>query len=510
MQERALRDALEPFLAAARPAHTAPTGAATTVSDHLRAARIRALLGISSGADSAGLEPGLQQLLNHAAEVYGRSLTEQTRATYRRRWRRFEGWCAAEGLRSAPAEPATVMLFLSSLTLQPHPASLGTVRGFVHAINRVHTELALPLPGDDPTMHLLMRGLSRSIPASRATPAVDALRIEELRLVCRHLDLPDPRVVRDRAIVALAHAGLSNGVIARLRWPEVKLSRRKVILGERLAKNARVSSWRILPASKGPGCPVAGLLAWRDLAGTVPTAVFSSVDRTGARRSRPLSPSAVNEVLRSRADSLGGVTDAIDFLRLAALLSMPAAEQLRDRALLLLGFAMAARRGEITRLVWEDLRVVEDGLLVRLRWSKTDLDGRGTDLGVPYGRSLITCPVRAVLAWRTRVEQQLGEQFTPATRVFVAVGRGGRISPDRPLSNEALTMVVRRRMQDAGLQGRWGGRSLRAGLISTAADLELPLELIAQQSRHASLDALVRYIRHEDLFRRNAADRVGL
>ncbi|MCW2672636.1 MAG: hypothetical protein JWP14_1225, partial [Frankiales bacterium] len=121
MQERALRDALRPFLAAARPAQTAATGPATTVSDHLRAARIRALLGISSGADSAGLEPDLQQLLNHAAEVYGRSLTEQTRATYRRRWRRFEGWCAAEGLRSAPAEPATVMLFLSSLTLQPHP-----------------------------------------------------------------------------------------------------------------------------------------------------------------------------------------------------------------------------------------------------------------------------------------------------------------------------------------------------------------------------------------------------
>ena len=71
-------------------------------------------------------------------------------------------------------------------------------------------------------------------------------------------------------------------------------------------------------------------------------------------------------------------------------------------------------------------------------------------------------------------------------------------------------MVVRRRMESAGVQGRWGGWSLRAGLISTAADLDLPLELIAQQSRHASLDALVRYIRHEDLFRRNAVDRVGL
>ena len=71
-------------------------------------------------------------------------------------------------------------------------------------------------------------------------------------------------------------------------------------------------------------------------------------------------------------------------------------------------------------------------------------------------------------------------------------------------------MVVKRRVTSAGIAGHWGGRSLRAGLISSAADLEVPLELIAKQSRHASLDSLARYIRAQDLFVRNAVQRLGM
>jgi hypothetical protein len=108
------------------------------------------------------------------------------------------------------------------------------------------------------------------------------------------------------------------------------------------------------------------------------------------------------------------------------------------------------------------------------------------------------------------MQHQLGDACTDITRVFVKVGRAGRITAAEPLSNEGLTMVIKRRMEAAGIEGRWGGRSLRAGLISTAADLDIALEVIAKQSRHASLDSLVRYIRNEDVFRRNAVDRVGM
>ena len=93
--------------------------------------------------------------------------------------------------------------------------------------------------------------------------------------------------------------------------------------------------------------------------------------------------------------------------------------------------------------------------------------------------------------------------------VFVVVGRSGRIGVE-PVSAATITCVVQTRATQAGLTGRWGGRSLRAGFISTAADLDIPLELIAKQSRHANLDTLIRYIRVDDPFRRNTAARVGL
>ena len=89
------------------------------------------------------------------------------------------------------------------------------------------------------------------------------------------------------------------------------------------------------------------------------------------------------------------------------------------------------------------------------------------------------------------------------------VGRSGRIT-ETPLTPEALTYLVIRRAKSAGLEGHWGGRSLRAGFISTAADLDIPLEAIATQSRHATSNTLMRYIRRDDPFRRNPAAKVGL
>jgi hypothetical protein len=104
---------------------------------------------------------------------------------------------------------------------------------------------------------------------------------------------------------------------------------------------------------------------------------------------------------------------------------------------------------------------------------------------------------------------QLGTAWHDELPVIPHLRRTGRIATVA-VSPEGVTMLVKRRTAAAGVAGRWGGRSLRAGFISTAADLDVPLESVAAQSRHASLDSLVLYIRREDPFRRNAADRVGL
>jgi integrase len=67
----------------------------------------------------------------------------------------------------------------------------------------------------------------------------------------------------------------------------------------------------------------------------------------------------------------------------------------RDRALLLMGFAGALRRSELVGLDVEDVVETNGGLTVRIRRSKTDQEGGGRSVGVPYGSNPATCPVRS-------------------------------------------------------------------------------------------------------------------
>ena len=57
----------------------------------------------------------------------------------------------------------------------------------------------------------------------------------------------------------------------------------------------------------------------------------------------------------------------------------------RDRALLLLGFAAALRRSELVGLDASDFEETKDGLVLTVRRSKTDQEGAGRKIGVPYG-----------------------------------------------------------------------------------------------------------------------------
>ena len=244
----------------------------------------------------------------------------------------------------------------------------------------------------------------------------------------------------------------------------------------------------------------------------LPAPVFCSFDQR-CEQGQPLDGKAIAQVRRQRLATLGerpGVAATIE--KAMSLLGDRHPIDLRDKAMLTVGFAGAMRRGEVTRLRWSDLRLTDHGLMCRLRRTKTNMDGRRvTQVGIPYGRSEVTCPVTAFLAWRTRVEAQVGP-LDPEGWVFTTAGRRGRavaIGHD-PITPETLTRVVTRRAQQAGLSGHWGGRSLRAGFISTAADLDIPLEAIATQSRHKTLDNLAVYIRDSDPFRRNPAARIGL
>jgi site-specific recombinase XerC len=108
----------------------------------------------------------------------------------------------------------------------------------------------------------------------------------------------------------------------------------------------------------------------------------------------------------------------------------------RDRALLLLGFAGGFRRSELAALNCEDVQPTEDGLVVKLRRSKTDPEGKGRDVGIPYGSTPSTCPVRALTAWQTAAGIAEGAYFGGSIAMGASVPSACTKIPWAWLSNE--------------------------------------------------------------------------
>jgi len=175
----------------------------------------------------------------------------------------------------------------------------------------------------------------------------------------------------------------------------------------------------------------------------------------------------------------------------------------RDRALLLLGFAGAFRRSELVAVDVDDIEQTDDGLTVTVRHSKTDQEQAGRKIGIPYGSDPATCPVRAVKAWL-----EISGITTGA--LFRSVTRHGRVN-DKRLSDRAVAEVVKRTAKAADLDpAQLAGHSLRAGLATSAAKAGKSERSIMAQTGHRSIAVARRYIRDGELFTDNAAAGIGL
>jgi integrase len=115
----------------------------------------------------------------------------------------------------------------------------------------------------------------------------------------------------------------------------------------------------------------------------------------------------------------------------------------RDRALILLGFAGAFRRSELVALEIEDCHFGTDGLTVTIRRSKTDQEGAGRKIGIPYGADPQTCPVRNVQIWTSVA----GITDGPLLR---AVDRHGKVQASR-LGGVSVARIVKKLAERAGL-----------------------------------------------------------
>jgi integrase len=186
---------------------------------------------------------------------------------------------------------------------------------------------------------------------------------------------------------------------------------------------------------------------------------------------------------------------------------------LRDRAMLLLGFAGALRRSEVVGLdVGRDqtedgrgwVEILDKGMLLRLRgktgWREVEV-GRGS--------SDATCPVVALETWLKLARIAHGPLFRRVT------GQGKAVGADR-LNDQEVARLVKRTALAAGVRGdlpegqrgmMFAGHSLRAGLASSA---EVDERYVQKQLGHASAEMTRKYQRRRDRFRVNLTKAAGL
>lgn len=202
-----------------------------------------------------------------------------------------------------------------------------------------------------------------------------------------------------------------------------------------------------------------------------------------------------------------------DIIAMVETLDRSSLRGLRDRAILLIGYAGALRRSEIVGLdlkseQTEDgrgwVRILDQGMIVTLHgktgWREVEI-GRGS--------SKATCPVTAVETWIKFARLAHGPLFR---RV---IGQGKTVGSDR-LNDKHIARLVKQAAVDAGIRGdlseaerhlMFSGHSLRAGLASSA---EIEERYVQKHLGHSSAEMTRRYQRRRERFRVNLTKAAGL
>ena len=165
---------------------------------------------------------------------------------------------------------------------------------------------------------------------------------------------------------------------------------------------------------------------------------------------------------------------------------------IRDKAIILLGFAGGFRRSELVSLEKSDLEFISEGLKITLKKSKSDQYGQGLVKGIPYFKNTKYCPVITIKEWMSSSDN-LTEK-----RLF-------------PYSDKTVALIVKKYLGLIGLDNKqYSGHSLRSGFATSAAALGADERSIMTMTGHKSTEMVRRYIKEANLFTNNALNKIKL
>jgi site-specific recombinase XerD len=168
-------------------------------------------------------------------------------------------------------------------------------------------------------------------------------------------------------------------------------------------------------------------------------------------------------------------------------------EKIRDKALILIGFAGGFRRSELVNIYYEDIEFVREGVKLLVKRSKTDQSGEGSIKAIPYFNNQEFCPV---IALKNYIKNKFSNM------------KEGKVFD---ISDKSVALIIKKYAQKAGLEAsKYAGHSLRSGFATTAAEFGAEERNIMAMTGHKTTQMVRRYIREGNLFKNNALNKIKI
>ena len=178
-------------------------------------------------------------------------------------------------------------------------------------------------------------------------------------------------------------------------------------------------------------------------------------------------------------------------------------KKIRDKTIILIGFAGGFRRTELVSIDYEDLEFVPEGVKIIIRRSKTDQFGEGMIKGLPYFSNQIYCPVLHLKNWLEISNIKSGP-------IFRKFNKGFSLSDNR-LTDQTVALLLKNYLSIAGIENKnYSGHSLRSGFATVSAESGADERSIMAMTGHKTTQMVRRYIKEANLFKNNALNKIKI
>ena len=183
---------------------------------------------------------------------------------------------------------------------------------------------------------------------------------------------------------------------------------------------------------------------------------------------------------------------------------------IRDKALILVGFYSFCRRSELLGMHYEHLKFVDDGIQILIPFSKTDQIGEGRVIFLPKTHDNY-CPNAALNNWLEKAMITTGSLFykinkSNTVEKYTLNQKNNKVS----LTDTHFVLILKKRSNNAGLENtkKISGHSLRIGAITQARMNGVPTHEIMAQSGHKTTQMIDRYTKLSNIRESSAAKKI--